>query len=96
MQNAEEVQNTSGHNILGSGLCTVPTLLRLMPVIVLKLVAVAFSCCPWTKQGEILSPEAAEIPVCLDWPWECPFLFSDYSKSFCFLYLEGRKDRLKL
>lgn len=49
-----------------------PTVLRLTPVMeVLKLVAVAFGC-PWREQGEIVPPEAAEIPVCLGWPWEVP------------------------
>lgn len=48
-----------------------PTLLRLMPVMMLKLVAVAFGC-TWKEKGEIVFPEAAEIPVCLDWPWEVP------------------------
>lgn len=95
MQSAEEVQNTSGNNILGSGSCTVPTLLRLTPVRVLKLIAVAFGC-PWKEQGDIVLPEAAEIPVCLAGLGRCPFLSCDYSTSFCFLYLEGRKDRVKL
>lgn len=94
LQSAKEVQSTSGNNILGSGSCTVSTLLRLMPVMVLRLVAVAFGC-PWREQGEIVQRLLRSQFV-----WavlgRCPFLSSDYSKSFCFLCLEGRKDRFKL